>query len=543
MDVVYYKENDMRKFLICSAVFLYFTDLFPSPLSETVGAMGTTNPFNSRVFAQGAEVTYFNPALLTLMERRFSLNFFYSYQNLDISLMDKPVGSDVIGDVDEGTGIYGATQQGTAPLETNLPFKTRPTADLDERGGHSTKDGEFYGALGLVFPLWEDYLALGFYGLIPIGNLMKQDSFFVDEREANFSNSLHYELYDDRMSSFNLSLALSGGYKYVFAGVGVTATAEAVINSTVFTPDAGKNENKIHADTTIKTKFTPHFGLIIKPWNFLNIGFTAHLPSKTGVDTRNKITFWYIDREKEAEINTNNLEVAYSYKPLSLSPSIALVDFEISKDLKLSAGFTAIWRQWSKYVNRYNEKPEDNIFWDSEIEIKDKEGNIQSIGGWAYEEIDRFKWKDSWEFIIGTAIEYKALKVGLDLGYYMTPVPDQKGRTNYVDNNKVNLAAGVSYAWKIKDMKLETGINFQTHIMIERETVKEEGVENSVGKDGKVVDEFPDSECDPFNPDPDCETGATMPESVGFQTNNPGYPGYTSSGQIFSGGLWFALYF
>jgi hypothetical protein len=196
----------MRKILICFAVFLYFINLFPSPLTETVGAMGTTNPFNSRIFAQGAEVTYFNPALLTLMERRFSFNFFYSYQNLDISLMDKPAGTDVIGDVDEGTGIYGATQQGTAPLETNLPFKTRPTADLDERGGHSTKQGEFYGALGLVFPLWEDYLALGFYGLIPIGNLMKQDSFFVDEREANFSNSLHYELYDDRMSSFNLSL-------------------------------------------------------------------------------------------------------------------------------------------------------------------------------------------------------------------------------------------------------------------------------------------------------------------------------------------------
>jgi hypothetical protein len=64
-----------------------------------------------------------------------------------------------------------------------------------------------------------------------------------------------------------------------------------------------------------------------------------------------------------------------------------------------------------------------------------------------------------------------------------------------------------------------------------------------VGEDGKVVDEFPDSECDPFNPDENCETGKTMPESVGFQTNNPGYPGYTSSGQIFSGGLWFALYF
>lgn len=533
----------MRKLLLPVTMLFYFVSLFSSPLSETVGAMGTTNPFNARVFAQGAEVAYFNPALLTLMERRFSLNFFYSYQNLDISLMDKPEGSDVIGNVDKGTGIYGATQQGTAPLETNLPFKTRPTADIDKRGGHSTKQGEFYGALGLVFPILKDYLALGFYGLIPMGNLMKQDSFFEDERESNFSNSLHYELYDDRMSSFNLTLALSGGYKYVFAGIGVTATAEAVINSTVFTPDAGKNENKIHADTNIKMKFTPHFGLIIKPWQFLNIGFTAHLPTKTNVDTRNKITFWYIDREKEAEINTNNLEVAYAYKPLALSPSIALVDFKINEDLKLNVGFTATWRKWSDYVNRYNEKPEDNIYWDPTTAVKDSDGNIQSMGVWKYEEINRFKWKDTWEFVVGTAIEYKAIKLGLDLGYLMTPVPDQKGRTNYVDNNKVNLATGFSYTWNIKDLKLETGINFQAHIMIERKTVKDEGVPNSVGKDGKVVDEFPDSECDPFNKDPNCAAGKTMPESVGFQTNNPGYPGYTSSGQIFSGGLWFALYF
>ena len=127
VDVVFYKENEMRKLQLMIAVLLCYANLFSSPLTETVGAMGTTNPFNSRVFAQGAEVTYFNPALLTLMKRRFSLNFFYAYQNLDISLMDKTKGSDVIGDVDAGTGIYGATQQGTASLETNLPFKTRPT--------------------------------------------------------------------------------------------------------------------------------------------------------------------------------------------------------------------------------------------------------------------------------------------------------------------------------------------------------------------------------------------------------------------------------
>lgn len=532
----------MKKFLILILSAVFCLELYASPLSETIGAPGTTNPYSARVFAQGAEVTYFNPALLTLMQRRFSLNFFYAYQNLDISLMKKDKSTNVVGNVDDGTGIYGATQEGLESLGTNLPYKTRPSADLDERGSQSAKSGELYGALGLVFPVWKDYIALGFYGLIPITNLMKQNSFFADERESNFSNSLHYELYDDRMSSFNLSLALSGGYKWIYAGVGVTATAEAVINSTVFTPDAGKNENKIHADTTIKTKFMPHFGLIIKPWGPIQIGFTAHLPTKTDINVKNKITFWYIDREKEAEINTNNLESAYSYKPLQLAPSIALVDWKIAPDLKWSLGFTAIWRQWSKYINRYNEHPEDNIYWDRSIVTTDDDGNVLSRGGWKYETVDAMKWTDSWEFVLGTSFEYKAIKTGIDLGYYMTPVPDQTGRTNYVDNNKISLGAGFSYTWNIKDVKLETGLNFQAQIMIERKTVKDEGVANSLGKDGKVVDEFPDSVCDEFNPDENCD-GETMAESEGFQTNNPGYPGYTSSGQIYSGGLWFSLFF
>ncbi|HDT11487.1 MAG TPA: hypothetical protein ENN58_01975, partial [bacterium] len=375
----------MKKIIFFAFLLLFSINVSASSLSEIVGAGGTTNPHSARMFAQGAEVTYFNPALLTLMKRSFSFNIFYAYQNLDISLMDRDSGLDITGDVDDGTGIYGAEQEGRLQHETNLPYKARPTADLDERGGHPTKRGEFYAALGLVFPLFEDYLAFGFYGLIPIGNIMRQDSFFNDERESNFSNSLHFELYDDRMSAFNLSFALSGGYKWVYAGIGISATAQADINSTVFTPDAGKNENKIHADTTIKAKFTPHFGLVVRPlasfdFDFLQLGFTVHLPTKTTVDTKNKITFWYINREQEAEINTNNLDVTYAYKPLTLTPSIAITDLKIKDDLLFSVGFTAIWRKWSDYVNRYSERPQDNIYWDSSIVEENDDGSIASRG-------------------------------------------------------------------------------------------------------------------------------------------------------------------
>ncbi len=531
-----------RSKLLFLLMFLFCTGLHASTLTDTLGATSTVNPQSARVFPGGAEATYFNPALLPKTKRSFTLNIFYSYQNLDITLFDRPDSLNIIGSVADGTGIYGANQLGKDPIETNLPYKTRPTADLDARGNDSPKEGNLYGALGLVLPLWEDYIAIGFYGMIPMGSLMKEKSFFADEREANFSNSLHYELYDDRMTTFNLSLALAGGYKWVYAGVGANITAEALVNAPIFTPDAGKNENKIGTMAEIKPVLTPHFGLIIRPIDWLQIGFTAHLPAKTDIDVDTKITFWYIDREAEAEINRNRVHVAYAFKPLALSPSIALVDYKFKNELEMSVGFTAIWRQWSKYKNRYNENPEYNVYWDSSIIEKDENGNVTSVGSWASENVDKYKWKDSWEFTLGTSFKYHAIKTGLDLGYFVSPVPNQDGRTNYVDNDRFTIAAGFSYTWDLpKEMQLELGGNFQTHIMLERITEKEEGVANSVGKDGKVVDEFPDSVCDGFNSD--CPKDTPIKESEGFQTNNPGYPGYKSSGQIFTGGLWLTLYF
>ena len=522
-------------------IFFAFSGLCASTVTDILGATSTVNPQSARVFPGGAEVTYFNPALLPKTKRSFTLNVFYSYRNLDITLFDRPESLNIVGNMADNTGIYGAEQVGKDRFETNLPYKARPTADLDKRGNDSSKEGDLYGAVGLVLPIWGDYIALGFYGMIPMGSLMKEQSFFADEREANFSNSLHYELYDDRMTTFNLSLALAGGYKWVYAGVGVNISAEALVKAPIFTPDAGKNENKIGTVAEIKPKLVPHFGLIIRPWGPLQLGFTAHLPAKTDIDVDTLITFWNMEDEAAAEINRNRVHVAYAFKPLALSPSIAIVDMKFKNDLELNVGFTAVWRQWSKYKNRYNEKPEYNVYWDNTIQEKDEKGNVTKVGGWTSENVDKYKWKDTWEFTLGTSFKYHAIKTGLDLGYFMSPVPKQDGRTNYVDNNRFSIAAGFSYTWDLpKEMQLELGGNFQTHIMLERTTKKAEGKANSVGKDGETVDEFPDSVCDGFG---DCPAGTPIAESEGFQTNNPGYPGYKSSGQIFTGGLWLSLYF
>ena len=74
-----------------------------------------------------------------------------------------------------------------------LGFRARPRQAAGT--GHETIP---YQGFGLVVKLFEDYVALGIHGLIPIGDFTRIVAFFNDEREQYFSNSLHPELYGDR---------------------------------------------------------------------------------------------------------------------------------------------------------------------------------------------------------------------------------------------------------------------------------------------------------------------------------------------------------
>ena len=530
--------------LFLGVVFLSLT-LSASPLVELNGATSSLNPLSARFMGGSSDSAYFNPALLPLSPRSVNFSFFWVHSALDISLMDRDSSLDIIGDVDNGTGIYGATttEKASDPYTTNLPYKARPTADLEKRGGVSSSDDELYASLGMVLPIYKEYLALGITATLPLmSGVLQQDSFFNDEREQNFSNSLHYELYGDRLKIFNGALSLGGGYKWIYAGAGISIMSSSVINASIYTPDAGKNENKIHVDTTIKTVLRPQFGLVVQPWWKLRFTFTAHLEMKHDIASINKLTFWYIDREQEKEIDTNIININQAFKPLTFSTGLGFVDAKIGP-VFLNVGLTMVWKQWSHYRDRYNESPQNNIYWDYDIRYEDNNGNEQH-GGWATETVDDMRWKDTFEFVLGTTLKIKSHGIGFDIGYYPSPVPDQKKRTNYVDNDRISFDVAYSYEWTLtKKLKMETGLNFESHIMLNRETHKLTGVANSLGKDGTVVDEFPDSECDPFNPDCADNPDIVAEQSAGFQTNNPGYPGFTSSGVIYSLGLWIKLLF
>jgi long-chain fatty acid transport protein len=102
-------------------------------------------------------------------------------------------------------------------------------------------------------------------------------------------------------------------------------------------------------------------------------------------------------------------------------------------------------------------------------------------------------------------------------------VPAQDGRTNYVDYDRVGAAGGVTLDTSFMGKRLRASLALTGQRLLARH------VEKSATAAHPVYDEFPD---DSVN-----TSLQPLPEAVGFQTNNPGYPGYASSGWLFGAGL------
>jgi hypothetical protein len=100
-------------------------------------------------------------------------------------------------------------------------------------------------------------------------------------------------------------------------------------------------------------------------------------------------------------------------------------------------------------------------------------------------------------------------------------VPEQIGRSNYVDNDRIMLAAGGDIALQIGPARIRPGAQFFVNRLIYRANVKD---------DAMITDEVPDGSV--FS-----TTGKAVPGSAGLQTNNPGWPGFSSEGWVWGGGI------
>ncbi len=463
---------------------------FASPALETLGGLDGSNALTARALANGAEATYFNPALLPGIPDGFGVGFFVVSEQLDISLNRRPAGSDISSD------IYDAWVPDADGDLQPLSDRPLPTSDLAPRGAaDTTEDLRSYLTIGFVKALVERRLSVGFYGVLPTSTFQSQTSRFADEREQFFSNSLQHELYGDRLGQMTMTLGLGGEITDWFSwGLGFTLGLSTTTVNPVYIPDAAdQSELFITSDTAVNTTFSPHLALAFKPLEALSASLTFHAAAKSQTTGTNRIKFWKYDYEEGEDAVTQTFKFTNGYDPMSIGLGVSAV-LDDDPTNTWTVGLNLQWKRWSDYLDRQTAKPEQA--WDDTLTV--------STG---------VRWTTE-----------SNTTVHMDLAWLPTPVPDQDGRSNYVDNDRLAISGGLETRFDIFGVIVDGSIGVQLHRLLPRSVTK-----RTTG-DYAVVDEFPDDAVNIF-------TGDSYPDAAGLQSNNPGFPGFSSSGWLLGAGV------
>lgn len=482
-----------------------------SPVLDFTGDTASPAGLQSRTVVGGSGAAYFNPALLIDAPAEATVGFMLMSQHLSITL-DGRTGTQfaVLGGL-ENAAHADRTRFDNYAIDTNsLQFgrtaTSRRSAFLARpRQGAGSGHGVLtYEVTGLVVKLFRDHVALGLHALVPNGQFTKMRAFFNDEREQYFSNSLHPELYSDRMTA--LSLALGLGLKLtqrLSLGVGATLALKANVVAPTYVVDAGKlDQILIDMNANVNIGVTPHFGVNYRPTDRLRLTATAHAPQQVELGTA--FTFLLATGVEQSSGVTFVLD--YTPWQLGLGASYDIVQ---EPETTLTVASTLVLTTWSTYIDRHGATP-----------------------------TPAYAWADTLSPTAGVRYRNHDFQAWLDASYTPTPVPPQTGRTNYVDNDRVSGVLGAEYHFVLLDSNMRVGANAQLHRFLERHQTK---LPTPTQPDGKVVqpelvkDEVPD----------DAQiSGTPVAEgAAGLQTNNPGWPGFASAGWMVGATVYLAVAF
>lgn len=464
-----------------------------SPVFEVAGASIGTGGYAARVTGPSSASTYFNPALLARSTQEFTLGILVLSDQVSTILDGR-----THGDVPLVVGQRGVFDKAGNPISNatvptdwlvhgcpksqcgSPPFPARPR---QAAGTGSNTRG--YTVLGLVDHVVGDRLVLGLYALVPLGDFTAAQSFYNDEREQFFSNSLHPEMYSDRMLA--TSLAFGAGSKIferLSVGLSFTLDLTNVATARTYVRDPiDYNKLLISNDIHVKPAVSPHFGVAYDPLDWLHLSGTVHSPQKLEIDTGISAAL-----PAGNESSTSRSEV-HDFVPWTFGLG-AGVDVNPGSPHVFSVVGNVRYALWSTYLDRHGESPSDN--------------------GSPFSNV--------FSETLGVHHHSAAVDSFLDLTYQPTPVPPQTGRENYVDNDRVGLILGGEYRFPVASLNFKVGVQAQAQRLIYRHQTKD---------DSKIVDELPDGSVDSH--------GVPIPGAGGLQTNNPGWPGFASEGWILGG--------
>jgi long-chain fatty acid transport protein len=489
-----------------ATILMYGTAARASPLFELVGSSVGAGGFNGRAYGASSASTYFNPAMLPRAREGIELGWFVLNDSISMTLDGRSRGVDVPETVIRDIGGRSVPPVPTMWLESGCTPVPGATLGCDttlrpqpRQSAGSSGNTQAYQVIGLVNHVWDRYLTYGLYTLVPLGPYVRANSFFNDEREQYFSNSLHPELYADRLNAMALSFGL-GSQPLDWLSLGVSFTL-SLANSAAASAYVG-NANDIAQTLQLSTKLdvaagiSPHFAAVIEPIEPLHLSVTVHTPQMMGIKT---ISTTYLP---SGDQQSAEREAIHAFLPWIAGLGAA---YDIYRGERHAWALTATgtYQMWSKYRNRQGERPLPGYAW----------SDIPTIAAGV---------RHTYDGVLATFVD------GI---FHPTPVPAQTGRTNYVDNDRIGVGAGVSYDFYIADIgaMLRVAGQMQMHFLPERYQRKlDPTLAGSAGRQ-LVVDERPDGVID--------TRGMPIPEAAGLQTNNPGWPGFASRGVLAAGGV------
>ncbi|MEE2756938.1 MAG: hypothetical protein VYA30_09765 [Myxococcota bacterium] len=472
---------------LCGVMCCVFGKAHGSPFLERLQLDSVDKPFAARSLGAGTATPYFHPARIPLDRLRMSAAIVSLYQSHSIKFDDRPDGYDVAHSVYRSRAVddYDGLDRVKPVATSELPYNRRRTDALAQRTETLV--------LGLSAPIVVDSLGVALVATLPVGLLQTQRPFFVDERSQFFDGRLYPELYRDRLESSTVALAATyrlGSWLSVGGGVSLANHSRSVPQ--VYVPDAGDQERTLtNAQIEVVPTLAPFGSINVHPFTGYPVTFsmTVHGPSESRLTGRGQLRFWEFDYPEGQTFLNQRFDLVFLYQPLRAGIGLdTLVD--------IGAGTLAIygdlvWSDWSRYRNRHGESAGN---WSDTVDIK---------GGLAY--------------------EFGASSLGLGAAYFPTPVPRQVGRTNYVDSARVGTQLGWQRRFRLERRRISIGIGLQYQHLLQR------GHKKSPDAQDPILDEFPESR--------DLRTGRLNSDSLGLQTNNPGFPGYSHRGYLMTGML------
>ncbi|HEX4446457.1 MAG TPA: hypothetical protein VH044_06975 [Polyangiaceae bacterium] len=483
-------------------------DAAASPLMDLTGGTDGMGGLQARTVAGGASAAYFNPALLVDAPVGLTIGVLAVSEQIGIALDGRPSTASAVPDGIANASHAGGVALSGVPIATNLLQNGRAATKLNgalasrprqaDGSGHETT---VYETLGFAARLFDDQLAIGFYGIVPDGDFTKLDAFYNDEREQYFSNSLHPELYSDRLVS--VSLAFGAAWKFSSAlsvGLGASLMLHAGVVAPTYVANAANLGNiLIDTNASVNVSVSPHMGVAYAPTPRVHLTGTVAAPEKNEMDV--DFTFLLPNGLQQG----STFPLLYDYMPWQVALG-GTYDLVQNGDESFSVAATAVYEKWSDYLDRHAATPSGP-----------------------------YRWYDTISPTVGARYRQGPTGAFLDLQYKPSPVPAQTGRTNYVDNDRLGAGGGFDYAFTVKHTAMHVGAQAQAFWLVPRHQTKLPTPNEPDGLNhypNLVTDEVPD----------DTElSGAPFAGSAGLQTNNPGWPGFGSAGVIFGGGLYVSV--